>query len=122
MLQCASSHVYIVLDALDEFANDHREDLINVVRESLGHEIYFLVTLRPDIGLDVLFEGDTTLDIEASADDIEYISETGSLKVDVLPAMSRGRVVQFCERRYLVKYRKVLWHVCYSCKLACCIY
>ncbi|PBK87757.1 ankyrin, partial [Armillaria gallica] len=75
-LQYASSHVYIVLDALDEFANDHREDLINVVRESLGHEIYLLVTLRPDIGLDVLFEGDTTLDIEASADDIEiYIRD-----------------------------------------------
>ncbi|PBK85113.1 hypothetical protein ARMGADRAFT_1067102 [Armillaria gallica] len=75
-LQYASSHVYIVLDALDEFANDHREDLINVVRESLGHEIYLLVTLRPDIGLDVLFEGDTTLDIEASAYDIEiYIRD-----------------------------------------------
>ncbi|PBK81242.1 hypothetical protein ARMGADRAFT_813825 [Armillaria gallica] len=75
-LQCASSHVYIVLDALDELANDHREDLINVVRESLGHEIYFLVMLRPDIGLDFLFERDITLDIEASVDDIEiYIRD-----------------------------------------------
>ncbi len=75
-LQCASSHVYIVLDALDELANDHREDLINVVRGSLGHKIYLLVTLRPDIGLDFLFEGDTTLDIEASVDDIEiYIRD-----------------------------------------------
>ncbi|PBK88668.1 hypothetical protein ARMGADRAFT_352705 [Armillaria gallica] len=74
-LQCASSHVYIVFDALDELANDHREDLINVVRESLGHKIHLLVTLRPDIGLDLLFEGDTTLDIEAS-DDIElYIRD-----------------------------------------------
>ncbi|KAK0215938.1 hypothetical protein EDD85DRAFT_439120 [Armillaria nabsnona] len=75
-LQCASSHVYIVLDALDEFTNNYREHLINVIRGSLGNNIHLFVTLRPDIGLDSLFEADTTLDIEASTDDIElYIRD-----------------------------------------------
>ncbi|KAK0215962.1 hypothetical protein EDD85DRAFT_894851 [Armillaria nabsnona] len=74
-LQCAS-HVYIVLDALDEFTNDYQEHLINMIRGSLGNNIHLFVTLRPGIGLDSLFEADTTLDIEASADNIElYISD-----------------------------------------------
>ncbi len=71
VLQYVSSHVYIVLDALDEFANDHRAHLINVIRGSLGDNIHLLVTLRPDIALDPFFVADTTLNIEASADDIK---------------------------------------------------
>ncbi|KAK0187403.1 hypothetical protein F5146DRAFT_1210125 [Armillaria mellea] len=57
-LQCVSSHVYLVLDALDEFANDHCAHLINVIWRSLGNNIHLLVMSRPDIGLDPLFEAD----------------------------------------------------------------
>ncbi|KAK0472441.1 hypothetical protein IW261DRAFT_1570795 [Armillaria novae-zelandiae] len=79
-LQGAFPHVYVVLDALDEFADDDRELLVNVVRKSLGNNtcscLHLLVTSRHDIVLDSQFEGDTTLNIEASADDIKlYIAD-----------------------------------------------
>lgn len=74
-LQCVSSHVYIVLDALDEFDNDYQANLIHVIRELLGNNIHLLVLSRPDIALESCFKADTTLDIEASADDIKlYIT------------------------------------------------
>ncbi|KAK0502581.1 hypothetical protein EDD18DRAFT_1065411, partial [Armillaria luteobubalina] len=75
VLQGAFSHVYIVLDALDEFADDNREFLVNMIRRSLGSNpcfrLHLLVTSRHDIALDSPFKADTTLDIEASTDDIK---------------------------------------------------
>ncbi|PBK87744.1 hypothetical protein ARMGADRAFT_862203, partial [Armillaria gallica] len=63
------SHVYIVLDALDEFTDDKQEELINKMR-SLGDNIHLLVTSReiPKIGR--LFEEDARLDIQATDADI----------------------------------------------------
>ncbi|KAK0184072.1 hypothetical protein F5146DRAFT_330864 [Armillaria mellea] len=58
-LQYVSSYVYIVLDALDEFPNDHRVHLINVIHGSLDNNVYLFVMSRPDIALDSLFEADT---------------------------------------------------------------
>ncbi|KAK0468650.1 hypothetical protein IW261DRAFT_1020132, partial [Armillaria novae-zelandiae] len=76
VIQCVSSQVYLVLDALDEVANDHRAHLINVIRGSLGNSIHLLVMSRPDIALDSLFEADTTFNIEASTEDIKlYITD-----------------------------------------------
>ncbi|KAK0502596.1 hypothetical protein EDD18DRAFT_697226 [Armillaria luteobubalina] len=65
--------VYIVLDALDEY-NDNdgdREQLIDVMRKSLGNNTRLLVTSR-DIGTTIgsLFEEDTRLDIRATGEDI----------------------------------------------------
>ncbi|KAK0471828.1 hypothetical protein IW261DRAFT_1344096 [Armillaria novae-zelandiae] len=76
VIQRVSSQVYLVLDALDEVANDHRAHLINVIQGSLGNNIHLLVMSRPDIALDSLFKADTTFNIEASTDDIKlYITD-----------------------------------------------
>ncbi len=61
--------VYIVLDALDEFAHDQQKELIENIR-LLGDNIHLLVTSReiPKIGR--LFEEDGRLDIQATDADI----------------------------------------------------
>ncbi len=69
-------HVYIVLDALDEFTGgkpeeqwNKQEELIKTIK-SLGGNIHLLVTSRdiPKIGL--LFKEDARLDIRATNADI----------------------------------------------------
>ncbi|SJL10212.1 uncharacterized protein ARMOST_13596 [Armillaria ostoyae] len=62
-------HVYVVLDALDEFADDQRKELVEKIR-SLGDNIHLLVMSRdiPKIGL--LFKEDARLDIQAVEADI----------------------------------------------------
>ncbi|SJL14313.1 uncharacterized protein ARMOST_17769 [Armillaria ostoyae] len=62
-------HVYVVLDALDEFADNQRKELVEKIR-SLGDNIHLLVTSRdiPKIGL--LFKEDAKLDIRAVEADI----------------------------------------------------
>ncbi|PBK81206.1 hypothetical protein ARMGADRAFT_812790, partial [Armillaria gallica] len=62
-------HVYIVLDALDEFTDDNQEELINTTR-SLGNNIHLLVTSREIPKIRLLFKDETRLDIRAAAADI----------------------------------------------------
>ncbi len=63
-------HVYIVLDALDEFTDDKQEELINKIR-SLGDNIHLLVTSREILRIGLLFKGDARLDIQAVEADIK---------------------------------------------------
>ncbi len=62
--------VYVILDALDEFANDKRKELIEKIR-SLGDNIHLLVTSRDIPKIGQLFKEDARLDIQAVEADIE---------------------------------------------------
>ncbi len=70
-------HVYIVLDALDEFSDNNggREELINMMRK-FSNNIHLLVTSRDISTIGLLFKAlDTRLDIQAADDDIKsYIT------------------------------------------------
>ncbi|KAK0435972.1 hypothetical protein EV421DRAFT_1908255 [Armillaria borealis] len=81
------SRVYIVLDALDEFADDKQEELIEKIR-LLGDNIYLLVTSReiPKIGR--LFEEDAKLDIRATDADIIMF---------ILDKLSRGNLANLID-------------------------
>ncbi len=112
VLGCVSSHVYIVLDALDEFANDHREHLIDVIQRMLGDNIYLLVMSRPDIALDLLFEADTTFNIEASTDDIGLYIEDRLSQSWRLASIIKGKGGLIARKKILSQVIEKSYNMC----------
>ncbi len=84
-------HVYIVLDALDEFSDDNggQERLTDAMR-SLGNNVHLLVTSRDITTIGSLFKADTRLDIRAANTDINsYIMS--KLSCGRLASLIKGR-------------------------------
>ncbi|KAK0184075.1 hypothetical protein F5146DRAFT_1106156 [Armillaria mellea] len=89
-------HVYIVLDALDEFTGgkpeeqmDKQEELIRTIK-LLGDNIHLLVTSRDIVTIGSLFKADTRLDIQAANDDIHLY---------IISKLSSGRLARFIKGR-----------------------
>ncbi len=84
-------HVYIVLDALDEFTDDNggREELIETLK-SLGDNTHLLVTSRDITTIGFLFEDDIWMDIRAADEDI---------KTYIMSKLSSGRLARHTKGR-----------------------
>ncbi len=89
-------HVYIVLDALDEFTGGKLEEQMNKQEEliritkSLGDNIHLLVTSRDITSIGSLFKADTKLNIQAAEDDINSY---------IMSKLSCGRLAEFIKGR-----------------------
>ncbi|KAK0216580.1 hypothetical protein EDD85DRAFT_436907 [Armillaria nabsnona] len=84
-------HVYIILDALDEFTDDNggREELIETMK-SLGDNTHLLVTSRDITTIGFLFEEDIWKDIRAADEDI---------KTYIMSKLSSGRLARHIKGR-----------------------
>ncbi|KAK0184064.1 hypothetical protein F5146DRAFT_939012 [Armillaria mellea] len=89
-------HVYIVLDALDEFTSgkseeqmDKQEELIKTIK-LLGNNIHLLVTSRDIVTIRSLFKADIRLDIQAANDDIHLY---------IISKLSGGHLARFIKRQ-----------------------
>ena len=89
-------HVYIVLDALDEFTGGKPEEQINQQEELsktiqlLGDNIHLLVTSRNIITIGSLFKADAKLNIQAANDDIHLY---------IIRKLSSGHLTRFIKGR-----------------------
>ncbi|KAK0430759.1 hypothetical protein EV421DRAFT_241470 [Armillaria borealis] len=84
-------HVYIVLEALDEFTDNNggREELINTIRK-LNNNIHLLVTSRDITTISLLFKADSRLDIRAANNDINSY---------IMSKLSCGRLARLIKGR-----------------------
>ncbi|KAJ7841907.1 ankyrin repeat-containing domain protein [Mycena olivaceomarginata] len=77
VLDCSS--VYIVVDALDEYPEEHRDTLLRYLWK-LGSAAKLMLTSRPHIGIDHIIPNVETLDVRASEEDIRRYLEGQILK------------------------------------------
>ncbi|KAJ7242067.1 hypothetical protein C8J57DRAFT_1477581 [Mycena rebaudengoi] len=63
------SRAYVVIDALDEYPEGSRNDMLKCIR-SLGHNVSLLLTSRPHINIEAAFPGSLGVEIRATEQDI----------------------------------------------------
>ncbi|KAJ7499632.1 ankyrin repeat-containing domain protein [Mycena latifolia] len=63
------SRVYVIVDALDEYPDDHRDSLFEKL-SAMGHTVNLMITSRPHITLLGFFPNVKPLEIRATEDDI----------------------------------------------------